>query len=346
MFEEMTYENILSDMLSRVNSDIDKREGSIIYDAIAPCAYKLAETYFNLSNYADLFYLDTAVGVYLDKKVADYGKTRKSATGAVRKIETTAPVNLGTRWGLSETTYIIKQFLSTNVYSAECEQPGVIGNAYSGTLENIDNVSGVTALLADIIISGTDEETDDALRDRVRAYIINPSQEGNVAQYLEWAATFKGIGAAKVFPLWNGGNTVKIAITNGQYLPAEAALVTAFQEYLDPGVSGLGKGAAPIGSKATVTGGTQKNIMVAADITLAEGYTEATDAAKSVADYLASITYVKNSVSYMRIGSTLLDCASIADLRSLTVNSGTDDILLSGDEIPVLTDIELTVVAP
>ncbi len=344
MFEDMTYDNILADMLGSVTSDVDKREGSIIYDALAPCAYKLAETYFNLSNYADLFYLDTAVEEYLDKKVADYGQTRKSAACAVRKVETTAAVNLGTRWGLGDTTYTITELLSPNVYSATCEQTGEIGNTYSGTLENIDNISGVIAVLTDIITSGTEKETDEELRARVKAYIINPSQDGNAAQYLEWATSYKGIGAAKVFPLWNGGNTVKIAITNGQYLPAEEALIAEFQEYIDPDGAGLGNGVAPIGSKVTITGGTQKDITVTANVTLADGYAEASGASDAVSDYLASITYVKNSVSYMKIGSTLLDCPSIADLSSLKINSGTADISLSGDEIPILSSIELTVV--
>ena len=35
MWENMTYENILNDMLSRVPSNVDKREGSVIYDALA-----------------------------------------------------------------------------------------------------------------------------------------------------------------------------------------------------------------------------------------------------------------------------------------------------------------------
>lgn len=68
MFENMTYDKILSEMLSSVTSDVDKREGSIVYDALAPCAYKIAEIYSNLSNYTDLFYLDTTVNDYLDKK--------------------------------------------------------------------------------------------------------------------------------------------------------------------------------------------------------------------------------------------------------------------------------------
>lgn len=60
MWENMTYENILKDMLGRVTSDVDKREGSVIYDALAPAAYKLAEAYFMLNIFLDLVSGDTA----------------------------------------------------------------------------------------------------------------------------------------------------------------------------------------------------------------------------------------------------------------------------------------------
>ena len=38
-----TFSQILADMLARVPNDLDKREGSIIYDALAPAAVELAE---------------------------------------------------------------------------------------------------------------------------------------------------------------------------------------------------------------------------------------------------------------------------------------------------------------
>lgn len=44
----MTYEELLQAMLDRVPSNVDKREGSIIYDALAPCAYFLAQQNFQL----------------------------------------------------------------------------------------------------------------------------------------------------------------------------------------------------------------------------------------------------------------------------------------------------------
>lgn len=344
MFEGMTYEAILEDMLSRVSDELDKREGSIIYDALAPTAYHLAQIYFGLDFLVDLASGDTAVGEYLDRIVADYGLTRKAATYASRKITTSGPVFIGTRWGVNDTVYAITELIEENEYKAICEQLGSIGNAYTGTLDNIDNVSGVTAALTDILIPGIDEESDEVLRERFRQYLANPAQNSNLAQYKQWAMEFSGVGRAKIFPLWAGGNTIKIAITNSEYQPADTALVNAFQTHIDPGAAGLGNGAAPIGSKVTVVSGTAKNIGVTADVTLADGYTEPEGTAKAISDYLASITFEKNSVNYMRVGSTLLDCASIADINNLKINGATTDITLAGEEIPVLNNISLAVV--
>ena len=93
MYEEMTYENILQQMLSRVTSDVDKREGSVIYDALAPAAYFLADQYFQLEHFLDLVLPDTAVGEYLDRVVSGYGVTRKAASAAIRKITTSGAIS-------------------------------------------------------------------------------------------------------------------------------------------------------------------------------------------------------------------------------------------------------------
>lgn len=343
MFEEMTYENILEDMLSRVESEVDKREGSIIYDALAPAAFKLAETYYKLNNYRDLLFLDTTVGEYLERKALDYGLTRKEATPSVRQIETTGPVNIGTRWGINDLVYTITKEIKANTYQATCQQKGAVGNVYKGELENIDNVLNVTATLTDVLEYGAEAETDEKLKDRIKQQLIKPAQDGNQAQYLKWALDYPGIGTAKVFPLWNGANTVKVAITNSIYQPAEALLVNNFQKYIDPDASGLGNGVAPIGSKVTVTGGTKKTIDVSANVTLSEGYSDTTGAAEAISEYLNSIVFNKDKVSYMRIGSALLDCKSILDIENLRINTATSDVVLNGDDIPVLGSLNLEV---
>ena len=43
-----TYKEILQGMLDKVPGNVDKREGSIIYDALAPCAYFLMQQQFQL----------------------------------------------------------------------------------------------------------------------------------------------------------------------------------------------------------------------------------------------------------------------------------------------------------
>ena len=44
---KMTYEELVQALLDRVKNDVDKREGSVIFDAIAPCAYFLTQKDFS-----------------------------------------------------------------------------------------------------------------------------------------------------------------------------------------------------------------------------------------------------------------------------------------------------------
>lgn len=335
MFEDMTYENILNDMLSRVTSDVDKREGSVIYDALAPAAYKLAETYFMLNNFIDLVSGDTAIGEYLDRVVADYGLTRKPATYAVRKIETTGEVDIGTRWGLSGTTYIITEKISSKEYKAQCEQLGNIGNQYTGQLENIDNVSGITATLTDIITSGEDEETDDNLRARFYAQVQSTSTSGNANDYKKWALEVPGCGDAKVFPLWNGPGTVKVLVVD-ENMERDPNLPMAVYEHIEE--------VRPIGATVTVDSPGEKIIDISANISVDGSDTLGNIRAKFatlVANYLKDATFDFYTISYAKVGSLLLSVPGVADYSNLTVNGGNENITIGDDEMPILGDITL-----
>ncbi len=338
MFEDMTYENILADMLSRVTNDVDKREGSVLYDAIAPCAYQLAQTYFYLNNFLDLVSGDTAVGEYLDRVVADYGMTRKSATYAVRKVETTGALDdiVETRWALGTTSYSIKEKLSSNTYSASCEQSGEIGNAYSGTLENIDNVSGVTATLTDIISAGQDEETDDNLRARFYQRVQSTSTSGNIYDYKKWALEVPGVGDARVFPLWDGNGTVKVIIVD-ENMAIDPELPTQVFNYVET--------VRPIGAAVTVTCPGEKLINIIANVALDGSRTleEVRAVFNSlVADYFKDAIFDFYTISYAKIGSLLLSVPGVADYNSLLINNGTANIAIGDVEMPILGVITLS----
>lgn len=336
MFEDMTYENILNDMLSRVTSDVDKREGSVIYDALAPAAYHLAQTYFNLNNFIDLVSGDTAIGEYLDRVVADYGITRKPATYAVRKVETTGAVDVGTRWGLNDTTYEITELITTNEYKAICEQEGEIGNQYTGAMENIDNVSGVTAELTDIITSGTNEETDDNLRARFYVQIQTPSTSGNADDYVNWALEVAGVGDAKVYPLWDGPGTVKVLIVDSN-MEVDETLEATVYDYIET--------VRPIGAAVTVDSPSEKLIAITADVTLDGSETlEDIEAAfiAAVTEYLKSIVFETYIVSYAKIGSLLLDTPGVEDYENLLVNTGASNVTITDSEMPIAGTITLS----
>jgi len=341
-----TYEELLAAKLNNIPSDVSKGEGTLIYMATAANTAETIQMYIDIDDAKNNISLDSATGRYLTDLCEQNGTFRKAATYAQRKGVFNISVAIGSRFGLDQTTYVVQANMTKFEYILVCEQTGEIGNVYMGVLSAINYIDGLTnANLTDILVPGAEEETDDQLRERHRQNIINPPQDGNAAQYLNWATDYEGIGIAKVFSLWNGGNTVKVAITNRLFLPAENALVEKFQEHTDPGVKGLGNGVAPLGSKVTITGGTQKDINITANVVLTEGYAETEGAAAAISNYLASIVYIKNSVSYMRIGSALLDCPSIADLNTLTLNGALIDIALTGDEIPVLNSLNLTVVS-
>ena len=83
MFEDMTKDRILSDLLSQAPEDIDTRQGSIYYDAVKGAAIVMARLYADLDITATLVYIDTTGGEYLDKKAEEHGLSRNPATKAV-----------------------------------------------------------------------------------------------------------------------------------------------------------------------------------------------------------------------------------------------------------------------
>ena len=335
MFEDKTYENILQGMLNRVSNDVDKREGSVIYDALAPAAYFLADQYFQLSNFVDLVFPDTAVGEYLDRAVSGYGVNRKVASPAVRKIVTSGDVAIGTRWMISDVAYRIIGRIDENVYEAECETAGKIGNTYSGSLEPLSAVSNVTAELTDIITDGADEEADEALRERFYEKVRNPATSGNKHHYRQWALEVPGVGDAKVFPLDSGDGTLTVLIVD---------VDKARKPSLEPAVRDYIETVRPIGATVTVSSPTMRSVNVSANVIL-DGTKTLDDVLamfkSQFTEYLKSLVFVEYRVSYAKIGSLLLNIEGVQDYDDLRLNNSTGNIIVGEKEIPAMGTVSL-----
>ena len=82
------YGDIIKDMLEQVPDKVDKREGSIMYNTLAPSAYFLARQNFMLGFLMGLqLFADTATGQWLDRVTNDFGINREPATKAHRHRE-------------------------------------------------------------------------------------------------------------------------------------------------------------------------------------------------------------------------------------------------------------------
>lgn len=339
MYEDMTYENILQGMLNRVPDDIDKREGSVIYDALDPAAYFLADQYFQLGNFVDLVLPDTALGEYLDRTVSAYGIARKTATAAVRKMITSGAVEIGTRWGISSLVYIVNKALTETEYAVICETNGAIGNQYSGEMQALSAVSGITATLGDIITAGTNEENDDAMRARFYEKVRLPATSGNAYHYQQWALEVPGVGAAKVIPLGDGPGTVTILVVDSDKavsptLPGKVA------EYIET--------VRPIGATVSVLSPDVLEINIAVNVQLdgSESLEEVKQVFKTeLTDFLKNLTFSGKRVSYAKIGNVLLDVPGVSDFDTFTINGAIGNIAVGDRQVPVVGTISLTEVS-
>ena len=215
LYENMTFENIMDRCLSRVAASIDKREGSVVYDAIAPAAAELAIMYIELAYLLDRAFPDTEEGDDLTLKCQERSVFRTPATAAVRKgyfedgDGEAMDVPIGSRYSGDALNYVVTEKIATGQFKLLCETAGAAGNQYQGNLFPIDYVEGLgAARLADILINGEDEESDADLLARYKESLESQAYGGNIADYRTKVELLQGVGAVKVFPVWNGGGTV------------------------------------------------------------------------------------------------------------------------------------------
>ena len=131
MYENMTYENILAGMLERVASPVDKREGSLVWDALAPAAFELARLYQALELVLQEGFADTASRAYLVLRAKERGLSPRPASPATALglIETQTEVAVGSRFCCERFNWRVTRSLGENLFELECEEAGSEQNA-------------------------------------------------------------------------------------------------------------------------------------------------------------------------------------------------------------------------
>ncbi|GAC43343.1 baseplate J/gp47 family protein, partial [Paenibacillus popilliae] len=189
------------------------------------------------------------------------------------------------------------------------------------------------------------EETDESLRERYYESLRALAFGGNVADYRAKTEKIPGVGACKVFPAWSGGGTVKLAITDGTGgVPTEELVQQVQQEIDPPGLSGQGRGWAPVGHAVTVEGVIGVTVNIEFKLILEQGYTwESVKANVTAALQMYFEDMVKGwadvesiTVRTRQLEAKVLTVNGVLDIADTKLNGVAGNLVLASTEIPLL----------
>lgn len=375
--EQYTFEYLIESALSRVPNTIDKREGSIIYDALAPACYELSEYYMRLRRLLQDTFAETANGQYLDLRIAEQGIKRFEATAAIKKgvfeTESGTPlaIEIGSRFStitdreslnyIVTAPYEVEGQIVPGNYQLTCETTGTVGNAYVGNIMPISYIQGLSsAVITDLIVPARDIETDDDLRARYFLALKDKPFGGNIAQYVETLKNIEGVGEVQIYPVWDGGGTVKCSVIDASFNTITNDFINIIQEQLDPTPQGTGLGLVPIGHVVTITTPEELTINIAANILLMSGYTKAQveqPIKEALEAYILELRKAWGTandfnqyilgVYISRINAAILNVAGVSNVTGITINSLPNDLNLvetaERQELPILGVVTLNV---
>lgn len=379
--DRYTYEYLLEQSLSHVPNTLDKREGSIIFDAIAPICYEFAEMYMQLKRIIQQTYVMTANEDFLDLRVQEQGLTRYDASYATKKAFFTnnsgqpMTIPIGSRFSTIADSEAVNyevtaqyrnelNILVPGTYILTCESLGTIGNSYTGNLLPITYIAGLsTALMQETIIPARDRETDQELVSRYMTRVNYKSFGGNIAQYREMVMEIDGVGQLQVYPVWDGGGTVKLSVVDAEYNPISPSFIIELENIIDPEDSnnenGTGLGLAPIGHKVTVATPTQITVDIQAEVALRPGYTIETIqplVEEKIEEYILEVRQqwaiadeynnYFSSIYIARINAAMLTIPAIINVTNTEINGTAADLTLQQtplvQELPTLGEVTLS----
>lgn len=380
--DDNTFEKILNRCLANDRLvDIDKRVGSIIYDALAPVCLELAEAYVKMDILEEQTYLMTATGNNLDKRVYDYGISRRKATRALRigefkqykvdsqgnyvldennqKILIDMEIETGVRFSIPENAEITYEYIGKidGYKILECEQLGTQGNEHLGTILPLTPILNLAQ--ANIISTykpAEDDETDTELRTRAVANLNYGAFGGNIQDYIERVNAIDGVGQTKVFPAWQYNGSVLLSVVDPLYNPITNEFAQNLKEQIDPEDStGQGIGIAPIGHYVTITTPTRQDVDVALSITFVNTETIETiqeEVERKIEEYFLSIRQsygqdVNLTIYRARIIEKVLELEFVLNVTDVKLNGEMNDIvyvdegLLGKQYLPYLRSVTI-----
>ena len=353
MFENMSFDYLIKRAISNVPNNVDKRQGSIIYDAIAPCCLEIAKIYESLDNVLNQVFADTSSREFLIRRAEERGLTPKPSSPAIMKGVFNKNVSIGSRFFIDGLIYFVSEKISDCNFKLTCETNGSEGHRHFGTLLPLDNIDGLNkAEITEIIVTGEDEEDTELFRQRYFDSFNALAFGGNKKDYIEKVDTISGVGGCKVFPAFFGPGTVRLVIISSGYSRISTDFAKQIKELADPfEYSSEGVGFAPIGHKVYVESVKERPITIDIQIELlshADFDFISQKVIECIKNYFYELSKVWADNSYteivsMKLGTEIFNINGVKNVSDISI-FGEDSFLsfsLEDDEIPILKQISI-----
>lgn len=361
--DQYTIDYFLEQALNTMPTDVDTREGSIIYDALAPSATQMALFALDLKSVLRNSFVQTATGEYLDLKAEEHGISRLQATNAILTASFTTTngepyttIEEGNQFssiGDMPIIYSVVKQVSDGVYTLQAQTSGTIGNQYIGELLPIDHFNDLKeGHITEVTISARDVESDEALRQRIlTTYQVN-TFGGNIEDYIQFTSRLVGVGAVRVFPISDTSSTINIFILGSDLNLPSQSIINSVQQTIYP-ANGNGYGIAPIGHKVIVASPTQQNV----DVSLHVDTSVAIDTIRpqiqnALANFFVTLRgewgvhnelYQYNQTVFRaQIISSLLQVQGVTNVRDVLLNNADSDLTIENSSAAFLGTVVYT----
>jgi len=255
-----TVESIRARMDADVNAGVDPSDdafidttpGGFYFDVTQAIALEMERLWdMAATEFVAASFVAFSWGDYLDEHGETITVARKAAVKSTGEITFTGTngtiVAVGTEVSTEQTDPEIEpvSFVTTEsgtvsggtlTLNVEASEAGSAGNVATGAVPLLlTPVTGISAVAnAASITGGSDIESDEQYRDRLILEYSAAQGSGSLADYERWSLAFPGVGNVRVAPLWNGGGTVRVVVTDIENDPVSTVVRDGLQVVLDP----------------------------------------------------------------------------------------------------------------
>ena len=348
MSKEISFEKTMSRMLDTISDDFDKRETSIIYQAVAMVVPELMLLQSDIELMEDEAFPDSCNYNSLVRFSGLRNIHPRQATRGVVIAEFSKDIEIGTRFNCEERNYEVLEKINTNKYKLIAEETGHIESI--GDLTPINDMPDLrTAKITSVYLDGREEESLESLRKRYMESLDYQAFGGNRADYIEKVTSVDGVGACKVFRRAKATSSevgkITIVIVDTTYKNASSELIKNVASVLTPTEDGEGAGLAPIGHKITVVGAEKQTVNVKTRITVERDIDDITrDLTKAVEEYLHELRtgFGSDEATVVRISAIenkILGIKGVIDVSNTTINGVEKNLTIEDKSIPVIGEV-------